>query len=95
MIVLTPRQRCILEWMRDGEEIAAEGIHAWCGNERISSATLRFFIDHVLVSRDSVSGMYWHINDSGRLLLEGRQDIYRMSDGRYVEDWRSDLYKKG
>jgi len=94
MIILSKRQRFILEMMRDGEEIAADGLSVWCGNERTSRSTLNFFIENVLVSQDGVVGTYWHINESGKLLLEGRQDIYRMSDGRYVEDWRTEVIKE-
>lgn len=87
MIVLTDRQHQILEMMRDGEEIAADGLRVWCGNKRISARTLHFFIENILVSRDGKGSMYWHINESGKRLLDGHQDIYMLADGKYHECW--------
>lgn len=89
MILLTERQRQILTKMRDeGEDVIAYGIEVWCGYEKISMATLNFFLRHCLVSQNGMEPHHYDINESGKLLLEGRQDIYRLADGRYVEDWR-------
>jgi hypothetical protein len=88
MIILTKRQKQLLEMMRDGEEMVIYGRDVWVGDERTSPKIWKFFIEHILISGDSVMKAYYHINESGKLLLEGRQDIYRMADGRYVEDWK-------
>jgi len=96
MITLTKRQREILTRMRDEEEdIAADGRSVYCGLEKISPATLHFFIEHVLISKTDYPGsIYWHINESGKLLLDGRQDIYCMADGTYTDDWMRNYPKE-
>ncbi len=94
MVVLTRRQREILMKMRDeDEEIIAYGLEVWCGLERISYKTLYHFLANLLVSNLEMEPHYYHINECGKLLLEGCRDIYRMSDGRYVEDWTAELRK--
>lgn len=88
-ISLTKRQLEVLRKMRDeGEELAIDGTVGYVGTERISYSTFRAFLENVLISRESYSSIYWHINESGLRLLDGHKDIYRMADGRYVEDWR-------
>lgn len=90
MTRLTNRQREILNLMRDGEELAAYGLEIWCGDIKTSRQLFNFLLRHVLISQDSEQEHYYHINEAGLRLLDGHQDIYRVANGRYVEDWRKE-----
>lgn len=95
MIILTARQREILELMRSGEDLVLSGLRCWCGDEQTSSRLFNFLLRNVLISRDSWQESYYHINEAGERLLNGHRDIYCMADGSYVKDWHIPAEKEG
>jgi len=68
---LTKRQRYILERMRDGEELAAEGREVWIGTEKTSPMILVSLLRLCAISPDPLSHVYYQINETGRKMLNG------------------------
>jgi len=77
--ILTPRQRLLLERMRDGEEIYYDSGRGCIGGEEEPSKELlgvsaRMFYSLLrlcAIQCDSSCKTYWHITGTGRKLLDG------------------------
>lgn len=98
-ILLSKRQREVLELMAQGEELVQDRSgkgwpQFWIGLQRTNGRMWRYLVEAVLIStRDDFNAktVYWHINDSGLRLLAGETKIYRVYRGSkavYVENWR-------
>lgn len=104
-IVLTKRQRKVLQMMAAGEELVQDRSgkgwpQYWIGIRKTNYKLWWFLVENVLIStHDDFNSktVYWHINEAGERLLKGEKKIYSIgiADGslRWVEDWREGLRK--
>ena len=82
-IVLTKRQREVLQMMADGEELVQSRDHKgfpeyWVDLDRVHHKTWWALVENVLISTSddfSARTVYWHINESGERFLAGETKI--------------------
>jgi phenylalanine-4-hydroxylase len=99
-IVLTKRQREVLQMMADGEELVQDRSgkgwpQYWIGYEQTTHGVWWALVENVLISCDGgfdKRTIYWYINESGQMLLKGETKIYPIYNKKglleYVEEWR-------
>lgn len=98
-IILSKRQREVLQMMADGEELVQDRSgkgwpQYWVDLERTSHSVWWTLVQHILITSVNDFGdqvVRWEINESGRLLLKGETKIYPIYNKKgnleYVESW--------